>query len=74
MFISLLIFESANKQHTPPGIEIGKCVSTCGVSEAGGTPRLAKAHVKWHKIKYPVVKVRFSDKCDAHVTEGSTNK
>lgn len=33
-----------------------------------------KTYVKWQKIKYPVVKMRFSDKCDTHATAGQANK
>lgn len=32
-----------------------------------------KTYVKWQKIKYPVVKMRFSDKCDTHATAGQAN-
>lgn len=39
-------------------------------------PPPLKTYVKWQKIKYPVVKMRFSDKCDIHATRPGrqTNK
>lgn len=49
-------------------VEMGKCVSNLQLEAVGSW--LAKTYVKWHKIKYPVVKMRFSDKSDAHVTGG----